>query len=364
MATSIQKINGYELFAYCGSSASESIAFNEFNADLSDGFFHSAIYGADTGTRMWQMSFQTISGASADIEIDKDGVMMTAAKYIWDLFCRSKRTGRPFVIKSPLNDQYYLARFADKELSFEVIRRKLYSIGGIKFTQARVSGVSVFDTTKLSFYSHYNARAISGLSNGDTLTSWSDSSGNSRTLTSFTKNLDTIIHNKYLTNQQNGNAVVRLSQTGGTSALFLNEGFVCGQVIMILKVRESAFSSDAGIITSNESTDSPVLLGKNADTKFYNLGFNSAQEYAFEKNSIEYAENNQLAPMNEFGLIYLNFEDGVPLTNLQIGLDRESSTAFALMDIGEIFITAASAKLPDSDARELIEHLCTIWGIY
>lgn len=358
----VEKINGYELFALCGNGSNETVMFNEFEADLSDGFSHSALFGADTGTKEWNISFNNVQGASASDKIDLDGVLLTHAQYIYDLFCRVKRTGRPFVIQSPLNDQYYLVKFADRTLSFERTLSKLFSTG-LRLKQVRVSGVSVFDTAKLSFYGHWNARDISGLSHNDTLTTWADSSGNSRTLTSYSNSNGTI-HNKYLTNQQNGLPCVSLSTdtTPDCSLAFATPAsLTVKQILMVCKIRGASFSSDAGIVSSNADTDSPALLGTNAGTKFYNLGFSATQDYLYEKNSIEYAESDQQAPMNEFGLVYVKFEDGVILSNLVIGRDREYTDRNAKLDIAELFIM--TNPLPDSVIREIIEHLSTVWNL-
>lgn len=360
MATTVTYIEGYEVMPLCGKT-SESIQFNEFEADLSDGYYHQAFYGADTGTKTWNLSFASLPGASASLDIDLDGTLTTKAAYLWDLFCRSKRTGQPFVIESKRNDQYYLARFADSQLSFERMLTKLFSTG-VNFKQVRVSGVSVFDTSKLSFWAHWNARDITGLAHNATINTWADSSGNNRDLTSVTANMDTIIHNKYLTNQQNTHPVVSLNNTGGVNTMYVSEALVVKQVIILMKMREAAFSSDSGIISASDAGEAVLLLGDSAETKFFNIGFSASQNYKYEKNSVEYAESNQQAPMNAFGLVYLNFPEGVSISDLQIGKDRAAVNRDALMDVAELFITDDDGEILDSEVRELAEHLGTVWN--
>src|SRR4051812_11352739 len=99
-------IEGYEGFQFCfGSGPAESVEFSVYESDLGEGGFEtSTLYGPDTGRKRWKIGYPVMSGASADLKVTaSNGQQMTAAAYVWDLYCRSRRSGRPFVIRSPRN---------------------------------------------------------------------------------------------------------------------------------------------------------------------------------------------------------------------------------------------------------------------
>jgi hypothetical protein len=356
--TTVEYFNGYEIFALCNSQSSETLSFNEFRAELSDGYRQQALYGSSLGTRSWNFSFKTLTGAGYNPSIDLDGIAMATGTYLMDLFVRTKTSGIPFIVKSPVNNQYYLAEFADSSLTFDRALVKLFS-SGVNLRQVRLPGVYMFSPAQLSSVSHWYTTPITGATDNTALPgdAWANETGGDQILTFGTTT--------YQTNEQNGLSVVRLDQTSGVSYLSTDNLVpdILYEVFMVMKVREAAFSHDDGIIANGDgSAGSPVLIGTASDTKFYNLGFGAG--YTYKKNGIQFAESNQQAPMNAFGLVHVRRDAGWTLPQgLVFGIDR--ITAFpnrkADIDIGEIIV--ASAALPESAQTDMTEYLMTKWGL-
>lgn len=338
-----ETISGYELFQLCaGKDPDETIGFAEYVSDLGeDGNSVSVLYGADTGRRSWKINFPVLPGAQAQASVTVGGVTMTPEAYLWDLFCRSKVSGLPFVIQSPRNDQYYLARFADRELTYTRMVTKLYS-AGIGLKQVRIPGVTVFDPLSMA--------GLWGLFGPeDNFTVDQGPLGHDLVVTGNVTNGGTT---------QNGLATTRFNN-GATNTGFLNtsEDPVIKEAFFIMKMNEATFSNNAGILTAGTSV--AALAGDTGKTTFYNLAFGSTYEY--RKDGILYAETNQQAPMNAFGLVHIRFQTGWGLINLQIGKDRDFAGRFAEADMGQMLLF--TTLQPMSDSLELAEHLQTKWNI-
>jgi hypothetical protein len=348
--TAITYINDREIVPLCAVSTNTSIQFNKFRADLSDGYSQQALYGADTGLKNWSVNYK-LQGASGTAAIEKDGASYTPEQYLWDLYCRNQRTGEAFIIRNSRNDQYYLAEFADEKLTYERLFAKYYS-AGVNFRQKRIPGVTVFDPMKLPFWGLFR-NAGTDLTNSG----WTDSI-NSRLLetTAFgVSNYTTV------PNAQNGLTVARFHPAGVLGDYLLYDGEVnIKQLFIVLKYRGATFSNFAGVVSGADS-ETPVLVGSSGTTKFYDFGFSATQKYSYEKNSVSYPESNQQAPMNVFGLVYIEAREGISLSQLRIAIDGADVTRFGKVDIGEMAF-AVDAPILDSDAREYIEHLQTKWN--
>jgi hypothetical protein len=63
------------------------------------------------------------------------------ASYLWDFFIASKTANDdPFYFYDFKDDRYYLASFADDELSFEILCAKVFSTG-LQFRERRAIGI-------------------------------------------------------------------------------------------------------------------------------------------------------------------------------------------------------------------------------
>ena len=150
----------------------EAIKFNRLTNDLSNGYTSQVLFGSNTGLRTFTLKLPTLAHTDVlpNTVTDVSGATVSREEYLWNLFCYTKVTGQPFVFTSPRNGQYYLVRFADKELSYAKMRVKLYSTG-VELKQVRVEGESVFQlpnamaTANLAFW--YNETEHSSPNWGD-----------------------------------------------------------------------------------------------------------------------------------------------------------------------------------------------------
>lgn len=345
----IEYFNGYEIFALCNSQSSETLSFNEFRAELSDGYRQQASYGSSTGTRSWNLSFKTLTGQGYNPSIDLDGTAMATAVYLQDLFIRSKNSGTPFIIKSPVNDQYYLAEFADSSITFDRALVKLFS-SGVAFRQVRLPNVSVFDFTKANPWGFYEIETIDeNFDDEEALidTTWADSSGNGN-------DLGITIGGTYKEDEQNGLGAVRLN---GTSGFFQHaEAATIYQALMVIRIYEATWSNIGGVLTG--ATTDALLVGDGSGTKFFNL---SLDNLIYQKNGISYAQSNQQSPMDEFALVYVHYPEGMEFDAVQIGKDRDFVGRFAKLDIGSMVFW--DSPQPENVILEATEALIIKWGL-
>jgi hypothetical protein len=353
-------INGYHVVtALCGKDPSETIAFSEFMNDLGDGFEETLLFGADTGLREFAIDYPTLSNFTTARTIEFSGALLTPAEYLWELFCRQKVDGTPFILKSSRDNQYYLVKFKDAALTQQKMLVAMFSNKSV-FKQIRKAGVTVFDPAQLARVSYSFKTPIASATDNNPLPSniWYNSVAGG-------ENINASSEVTYQTNEQNGLAIVRLDQSGLTDFLNTYNGTSVSfyEAFLVMKMREATFAADVGIISNAHATaGSPALLGSSGTTKFYNLTFGA--NYTYRKNGIVFAESNQQAPMNTFGVVHIRNTAGWTMADgLVFGKDRLTSfpTRKANVDFGEIIIS--SSVLPSSQAREITEYLLTKWGI-
>lgn len=345
-------VGGYHLFQYClGAQPEEHIRFEEIETDLGGGYGTTTGFGVNTGIRRFVVKFPTLPGAVGQATISYNGSTLTPADYLWALFCDSKDSGVPFVVQSPRNDQYYLVKFADRELSYARMLTKLFS-SGVEFKQFRLPDVSVFDPTNYNdAFATYDAEPLDvDYDDGDTIDAvWPDTSGNGRDLSTGT--VET-----FETNEQNGLPIVRFN---GTDSWFLGGSpFTCYEVFVIMKVREATWSNFGGVLTGN-TNGVTILVGESGSTKFIDNSY--ASDYEYRLNGLLYSHNDMQAPMNEFGLVHVRSASGLAIDLLQVGKDRGFAGRYGKIDIG--YIDIFDTLKPMSEAREYTEHLLTHWDI-
>ena len=362
-------INGYHLWQLPTDSSpepEEGIQFSELRNDLGNGYRSQVLYGSSSGLRSWKLKMPTLAGGSliapALVGINSD--TLSRESYVWDLYCETKISGNPFVYQSQRSSQYYLVEFVDKKLTYDKLKVQLYSTG-VEIAQVRIDGVTVFDPTLLS-----TSRNIYDETTHDAITpQWDDVNVGSYLGFMVVGGDGDIIFDA---NPQNGLNTVRFnSTTGAANILTANSGSVpTTDIFLVMKMRESTFSSNCGVLTASSGSSSLTLLrGTNGGTKFQDPGVSSVE---YRKNGILYAPTDMQAPMNTWGVVHCRSGGTSPpslfagWTNIQLGQDRAVAATFAKMDVAEILFyggTTNKRYMTMSEARELTEHLIVKWGV-
>lgn len=351
-----ETINGFPFFQLCaGLNPVDTVNYEELRASYGSGFRSQSLIGADTGNKSWSFPFPVLGNSTNQTIVFQGKTYTSPQQYVRDLFAWQKVTGTPFVVADPNYGQYYLAEFAESSLTMTKKMSGLYA-SEIRLGQVRLPGVTVFDPSKLDIWGNFMDAA-----NTLTASGWADSSSNNHDLVPSELVPDDIVIE---TDAQNGLSVVTFNEFGGDQNLFYDneEEVLFKQFFIVLRINEEEFSNYAGIIAPDGAGSFPFLLGNEEDTKFFDLDLSNSQVYTFEKNSVSYAESNQLAPMEEFALVYIRAETGFPASVLQLGKDRDFTDRYAKMSVGQFIPT--TTDLGAEKTRELIEHLMTKWDLH
>jgi hypothetical protein len=346
-------INGYHLLQLCGKEYSEGVSFAVHENDLGDGYDDSLLFGAETGTRKFSISFPTLANYTDSRTYEIDGVMHTAAEYLWELFSRQKRDNEPLVIQSRISNQYYLVKFIDKEFTLNKAYVALLS-GQAVFRQIRRAGVSVFDFNATAPWAWLKSEWYDeDFDDGESLDSTS--------MFDYTENGHLFGVNGAILkkDQQNGKSVVRLD--GVDDYLTSPNGVTIYQALMIIRINEATWSNNGGVLTAavnGAPTNDALLIGNGSGAKFFDLNLDNR----YEKNRISYAEDDQQSPMNTFGLVYVDSPLGGVFEAVQIGKDRDFAGRFAKLDVGEVVLW--DERKPRSVILEAAEALNSRWAIW
>jgi len=343
-----ETVEGYHFLQLCGREAEEGLEFAEYETDIGpDGFGVEVLYGADTGRRHWVIKYPSLAGSSGQVSVTYRGVTMTPAAYLYALFSDRKVDGQPIVISSPVNDQYYLAKFVGPRITYARFLTKLFSTG-IEFKQVRIPGVSVFDVSLMSGVFGWYIAAVEVP--GPFGLAWaSEIPGDDNTFQL------TEAPPVFTADVQNGLGVMRFTAEDETS-------FITGpsetiyEALLVMQLPHDTFPDFMGVLSSDLT--SAAIVSSNSGTTFFNQAFS---DYEYRKNGILYAAASQQAPMNDFGLVHCRWEDGIALTAMQLGKDRDYTDRYADMDLGEMILF--NAPKPHYEMRELAEHLQTKWAI-
>lgn len=319
--------------------ASDAISFSEHENDLGDGYYASTLYGSAAGNRSWSIGMPSLQGGSAHaIYEGVDGGLLTPVDYVLDLFRYCKTTGRPFVYQDPLTDQYYFARFADKELRRERVLSKLYA-ASLNIRQARIPGVSVFDPSAVSqLWAYYDSNDFTGAT-------WTDKTGNGFNLTTVTGDVQAV------SNAKNGQKIARFNGGAGGGHISSTHDLTVYDFIGVIRIDEAAFSTYGGIVTG--STSGIVLVGDPSSTRFFYAGENDPQR--FWKNGVEFHYSDEQAPMEQYGVVHIRYSEGVSISNLQMGRDRADTSRYQAMSVGDWGLT--DMAIPMSTIWEIAEHM-------
>lgn len=345
-------VDGYHVFAipesylYRG-DAEERIKFTELRTSLGDGYRSRVGFGSANGLRRWSITMPTLAGLSVlpNLVESINGGMVSREEYLWDLYC----SRQPFIIPSPRSGQYYLAEFADTELSYKkAMLAQIYSTG-VEITQIRIRGKSVYAPELLDANIEHFSRSDDGdIGPGE----WVERLGQG-----FIYSGDVLFGqtgpNDYDVISLNSVASDGLLSQPADPSLSIKDLWI------VMKMREATFSNNAGVFTA--PTGHALLVGDTGTTKFFDLGLGANVQYSL--NDVEYPENNQQAPMNEWGIVRLTSTVAVDYTasGLQMGQDRDFASREANMDIAAVLW--ASEILPANITRELYESFAVRYQI-
>lgn len=116
-----------------------SVAVALLKASFGDGYSAAARVGAPSGLRSWAIRIDVLPDSS-----DQGAPLLegrTRADYLWTFFLTSKSQANSlFWLEDPKDGAFYLAEFADDELSYEIFCAKVYG-AGLQLTQRRAQGV-------------------------------------------------------------------------------------------------------------------------------------------------------------------------------------------------------------------------------
>lgn len=335
----------WQLHADCAKEISPGIKFNEIRNPLGNGYRSQALYGSDTGTRMWNITLPTLAGSDVAVPTvtSINGETVSREQYIWELYCESRITGTPFAFTCPRDGIPYLVDFVDDSLSYEKqFRVALYSTG-IKLEQVRIKGETIFNLDPFyqsgSFQNYDQA--------GHSAPSWYESSGSGVTVLT-----DTLGTASFDATTQNGLNIVRI----GSSATRLTSDMtpVC-DLICVMKIRESTFSN-AGVLIGTSTTGK--IKGTSAGTKWQNPSHSGLRYWL---NGREYAVTNMQAPMNTWGIVRVRSATPLVASPNAACIGAEGSSNGLKADIGEIVISAN--PLTVQFGRQITEHLAVKWAI-
>jgi len=346
--------------------ANPAIEFTELRNDLGNGYRAQLNFGSATGLRSWSLTYQTLAGTGVPVPTvtGVNGETCTREEYLWELYCETRITGKPFVYQCPRNGLYYLVDFVDKRLQYEKqMQVKLYSTG-VEIQQVREDGETIFSPVALPGIVAWYTEAdnfpttifVPGATDG-----WANSAFPSDSANGLSVTGDVI----KATAVQNGLDVVRFSSTANTGVLTGPPGgtlqdFTLQEAFVVMKMREATFSNFAGILTGENTTGgNAALVGSSGTALFTDFSFGDAYEY--RKNNTLYANNAQAAPMNAFGIVHIRHTSGIPLAGFQVGADRDFVGRFAEVDIGEMMLF--STAQPKTIVREIYENLSVKWDI-
>lgn len=355
MPTSVTASNGqnyhlWQLPDLATPEPEDSIEFTRLTNDLADGYRSNCLFGSNNGVKSWNLKVPTSAALNVlpNTVTDPSGASVSRNEYLRSLYAENQ-LGQPFVFPDPVSGQYYLVDFEDTSLTFQRMRVKIYSTG-VKLRQRRVQGVTVFNLqNESSIFGDFQGPTSFASSNwANSITGTTDRSG------AFVKSGDVVD----VAAAQNGLQIKRFSNTTNNGYVARSGASTVYEAFFAMKMREATFSNLGGIF-SGAAASEYALTGNTGTTKFYDHGFGANLQY--RKNGILYANDNQQAPMNEWGIVHCRWLAGITIaSSMQIGKYVDNGI-YAELDLGEVILS--SALLSPRVAREITEYLAVKWGI-
>lgn len=319
----------------------EGIQFSVLRNELSDGYRSRTLIGSNTGNRRFQLGLPTLQNSGTITGIN--GEEVTQEAYLWGLYCECEVTGKPFVIESFRNGQYYLVDFANENLSYTRFLSKLYSTG-IELSQVRINGVSVFQPSLMNgLYGYWD-------SNTDFATDdWTGTDGTNDL--AFTKTGDVID-----ASGPNGQQIKRFNNTTNDGQVIITSGIAPAiyDIIIAMKMREGTFSNNAGIF--GNAPDPAFISGTSGTTKFADP---SLTNFYYSLNGVEKEADNMQAPMNVWGVCHFRNLDGWAIDD-GLCISGPGGSLYPEMDLGDVILLQTPSM---QDAREAVEAMLIKFGV-
>lgn len=315
-------------------------------AEYGDGYGDEALVGSANGNHRWALSpVALVDDASYGDQIE--GVPSFA--YYWDFF-KEHTTGARSVFLVEFRGRKYFASFVETRMSAEIFTSDLFG-AGVEIRQRRVRGFyegtdgSVFDPSFLAdglLWAWYKGDETQDLGAG--ILRAVDQTGQSNWVTEVDGGGITAVPDVV-----NGLGVLRFD---GSDFLNTTADPVIYEAFFLMKCDGATFPTFAGILTASVTT--AALVGNNGDNKLVDFSFGGT--YSYWLNGVLKTEATQLAPMNTFGVIHARWTNGITLTNLQIGKDRDFVARFLDGDIAEVLLVA-TAPLSTEYATDMDGYL-------
>lgn len=251
-------------------------------------------------------------------------------------FIRRHTLGSQEIFLIDFRGRKYHASFEDNDIGGSMHTYDLFDLGGVKIKMRTVQGFfygshgNVIDPSFLGtdVWAWYKADEYTTVTGDYRL---DDQSGNNNHITSDGSVVP-------VSNVVNGLGVMRMN-SGTADGLFSTTADpTIYEALFLLKVREATFSTNQGIMTG--SAAGAAMVGANGATKLVNQAFGGT--YTFRKNGVAFAEADQQCPMNDFGVIHGIWENGISITNLQFGKDRNNASTFLKADVAEVILRTGS----------------------
>jgi hypothetical protein len=328
-------------------------------ANYGDRFRDTAVIGAVGGATDFVLS----AGVWPDDEdvavIGTDSWMEYYTAFLKD---RMNNGNEPFIID--WRNRKWLVDLAEPKYGVEVHTSDLFTPDGIELRMVRVKGLthcrdgSVFDPSLIAANTwgwYKNAESFPTAFPGPIGNAWKNELETS--LGEFALLVD-------------GTDVVSVADQLGTfdAVRFsgtTNNGFLHADSIIktvyeaffVMKMREATFSNNAGILTAGVTA--AALVGGSGTNAFYNLAHGTG--YTYKLNNTEHPETAQTAPMNAFGVVHIRFENGITLSDPQVGKDRDFAGRFAEMDMIEMRL--CDLPINDDYSEAYSRYLMRYYGI-
>lgn len=212
------------------------------------------------------------------------------------------------------------------------------------FTPASVSGLHAW----------WKADAITGLSDNATISSWSDSSGNSRTLTASG-------NPTYQTNELNSLPAVRLDGSGDYLA---NAGFSLSQAStwFVVTRRANVAGASEVLLASGSSVDVAVYLESDKDLGAWaGAGPLLNGNIGTAAHVVEVVFNGSSTMLGLDGTLSTGNAGTTGLTGLNVGTNRNNSGEYYTGDLFEVI--AYSGALSSGDRSDVRGYLGAKYGI-
>lgn len=323
------------------------------SVDYGSGFGDEAATGTESGLWGWELSAEVLTDDDSYNDLI-DGV--PSAQYYFDFF-KSHTTGTTSIFRIEFRGKYYHASFVEPEWMGEMHTIDLFSMDGVAIKMRRVRG-HAYDSDGAvlqpwAWITAENNETTAGVAaaDGDAISSLFDSSNNGNDFGAAVGSLAPTLQ----TNEVNGYSVIRFD---GTNDFILHSGggaVTLYDLFMVIKITDASFPDHGGVLRDSDVAD--VLRGSNGTTKFHDL---TLTNYEYRKDGTLLADNNQQAPMAEFAVIHLRFDDGVDFTvSVEIGLSI--ADVYGAFDLAEFRFY--DTPVPSYAFPTVTEFLMEIYGI-